>query len=79
MPNLNFRIEHRFKELEIGPITEMFQSVDFRLDRSGATLISEAFVVYELGIACQLPLHWPVPDRDVQARVCGAVFCDVGG
>ncbi len=59
VPNLNFRIEHRFKELEIGPITEMFQSVDFRLDRSGATLISEAFVVYELGIACQYDFTRP--------------------
>jgi hypothetical protein len=50
VPNLNFQIQHRFKELEGelkdgNRILRASQSVDFRLDRSGALLISEAISV----------------------------------
>jgi hypothetical protein len=58
VPNLNFRIQHRFKELEGelkdgNRILRASQSVDFRLDRSGAVLTSEAFLVYKMGIPRQ--------------------------
>lgn len=54
VPNLSWRIDHRFAELENKPvknapltgmpIVEAAQSIDFRLDRSGAELASEAKV-----------------------------------
>jgi hypothetical protein len=51
VPDMFYRIDHRFAELvgkmvaNVGmPITEAMQTIEFRLDRSGAMIESEAFV-----------------------------------
>ena len=46
VPNVNYKIQHSFKELETGGVLETAQSIEFRLDRSGAALVSEAFIAY---------------------------------
>jgi hypothetical protein len=52
VPNLNYQIQHSFSELEkADPLLRTFQSIDFRLDRSGAALASESFVMYKWGFA----------------------------
>ena len=43
VPNVFFHMQHRFPELEKGLVT-VWQSVDFRLDKSGAILASEAYI-----------------------------------
>lgn len=42
VPNIGFRVEHQFREIEVGLITSAFQMIQFRLNRSGADLKSEA-------------------------------------
>jgi hypothetical protein len=42
VPNIGFRVTHRFRELEADPIAAAFQKIQFRLNRSGADLKSEA-------------------------------------
>jgi hypothetical protein len=42
VPNMNFNIGHRFRELEADPIAEASQRTTFQLNRFGATLESEA-------------------------------------
>ncbi len=44
VPNVIFRVQHRFPELEKGLVTRVCQSVDFRLDKSGAVAGSEASI-----------------------------------
>lgn len=44
VPNIGFRIEHHFRELEVNPITTAFQMTQFLLNRSGADLASETKV-----------------------------------
>jgi hypothetical protein len=45
VPNVGFRISHRFRELEVNPITAAFQMTQFRLNRSGADLTSQAGIL----------------------------------
>jgi hypothetical protein len=45
VPNVGFRVTHRFRELEVDPIKEAFQMTQFRLNRSGADLKSEAGIL----------------------------------
>jgi hypothetical protein len=42
VPNLNYEAQHNFKELEENGRYSAGQSINFRLDKSGATLVSEA-------------------------------------
>jgi hypothetical protein len=42
VPNLNYKIQHSFKELEIPGLTKTLQTIEFRLDRSGAAVASDA-------------------------------------
>ncbi|MDD4889031.1 MAG: hypothetical protein PHU85_03805 [Phycisphaerae bacterium] len=51
VPNLNYKIQHSFKELETSGFLKTGQSIDFRLDRSGAVLVSEAYLVAFRGMA----------------------------
>jgi len=46
VPNVNYKIQHSFKELDASPLLRTMQSIDFRLDRSGAALASEAYIAY---------------------------------
>ncbi len=54
VPNLNFKIDHRFKELETNPdVIRTHQSIEFLLDRSGAAVGSQAYIeVREGGMGC---------------------------
>jgi hypothetical protein len=45
VPNMRFDLAHRFKEIEGPPLSLAAQRIDFRLDRSGARLSSEAKLV----------------------------------
>jgi hypothetical protein len=49
VPDINYRITHHFKELESTGLLRTMQSVEFRLDRSGAGLASEAFIMGNRG------------------------------
>jgi hypothetical protein len=53
VPNIGFRVTHRFREVEVDPVTAAFQVVQFRLNRSGADLKSEAGIVIK-----PTPLHY---------------------
>jgi hypothetical protein len=44
VPNVNYKIQHSFKELETSSLLKTFQAIEFRLDRSGAALASEAYI-----------------------------------
>ena len=44
VPNIGFRVEHRFRELEVGPVAQASQMIQFRLNRSGADLASESAI-----------------------------------
>ncbi|MCU0705080.1 MAG: hypothetical protein MUF18_13990 [Fimbriiglobus sp.] len=44
VPNIGFRVEHRFRELEVGPVAQASQMIQFRLNRNGADLASESAV-----------------------------------
>jgi hypothetical protein len=46
VPNIGFRITHHFRELEIDPLTAAWQMTQFRLNRSGAELTSEASMAF---------------------------------
>ena len=47
VPNMFWRLEHHFAELEGREILRALQMIEFRLDRSGAELASEAKVMYK--------------------------------
>lgn len=53
VPNIGFRINHRFREVEVDPITAAFQMTQFRLNRSGADLKSEAGILVK-----PIPMHY---------------------
>lgn len=42
VPNMNYKIQHHFKELETNELLKALQTIEFRLDRSGAVVASEA-------------------------------------
>ena len=45
VPNVNYKIQHSFKELETSSRLLMtFQAIEFRLDRSGAAIVGEAYL-----------------------------------
>ncbi|MCK4627956.1 MAG: hypothetical protein KAT56_03070, partial [Sedimentisphaerales bacterium] len=46
VPNVNYRLRHIFKELETSDLLRTSQVIEFRLDRSGAGLASEAYIAY---------------------------------
>jgi hypothetical protein len=43
VPNINYKIQHSFKELETSGPLKTFQAIEFRLDRSGAAIVGEAY------------------------------------
>lgn len=46
VPNVDYRITHSIKELETSGLLRTMQTIEFRLDRSGAALASEAFIAF---------------------------------
>lgn len=46
VPNLNYKIQHSFKKLETSGLLKTSQAIEFRLDRSGAGLVSEAYIAW---------------------------------
>jgi hypothetical protein len=44
VPDLNYKIHHSFTELETSGLLETSQVIEFRLDRSGASVASESFI-----------------------------------
>jgi len=42
VPNINYKIQHRFRELETNPRLKASQTIEFRLDRSGTAFASHA-------------------------------------
>ena len=63
VPNLNFKIQHRFKEFEkVQNLINAHQSIDFLLDKSGAAVGSEAYIaVGEAGISRSVELNFTRP------------------
>lgn len=47
VPDIGFRVAHHFRELEVDPLKEAFQMTQFRLNRSGADVKSEAGIFYK--------------------------------
>ena len=46
VPNVHYKIQTSFKELEADKRLETYQDIDFLLDRTGATLVSQAYIAY---------------------------------
>ncbi len=53
VPSIGFRVTHHFRELEADPIAAAFQMTQFRLNRSGAELKSEAGILVK-----PIPMHY---------------------
>jgi hypothetical protein len=51
VPNLNYKSKHNFQGLETGGLLSTFQSIEFRLDRSGAALASHAYITTRQAIS----------------------------
>lgn len=45
VPNINYKIHHSFPELEKNPLLKTSQNIEFRLDRTGVTLVSDAYIL----------------------------------
>ena len=60
VPNLNFKVDHRFKELETHPdVIQTHQSIEFLLDKSGVAVGSQAYGAVDAGIAVSLEFTRP--------------------
>ena len=49
VPNVNYQLQHSFEELETSGLLGTSQAIRFRLDRSGAGLVSEAYFFFAAG------------------------------